>query len=94
MPARFILLSSKNRQQHVFIIRLMHAQWDALSIPDIPAFLYKRAEESRESALRFWREMLTDSTLTPVQTLPGDVEDPVRTLWKNQDISPPPETPG
>ncbi|THC96393.1 hypothetical protein EYZ11_004127 [Aspergillus tanneri] len=33
LPARFMLLSSRDAQEHVFIVRLLHAQWDAISIP-------------------------------------------------------------
>ncbi|KAJ5279769.1 nonribosomal peptide synthase [Penicillium angulare] len=33
VPTQFILLSSHDGQQHEFIIRLMHGQWDAVSIP-------------------------------------------------------------
>ncbi|KAJ5107404.1 nonribosomal peptide synthase [Penicillium angulare] len=33
VPTQFILLSSRDGQQHEFIIRLMHGQWDAVSIP-------------------------------------------------------------
>ncbi|KAL1954081.1 hypothetical protein VTO42DRAFT_1769 [Malbranchea cinnamomea] len=33
LSTKFILLSSRALQQHVFIIRLIHAQWDAVSIP-------------------------------------------------------------
>ncbi|GFF58761.1 nonribosomal peptide synthase, putative [Aspergillus udagawae] len=33
LPTQFVLLSSHDKRHHTFVIRLLHAQWDAVSIP-------------------------------------------------------------
>jgi hypothetical protein len=52
VPTRFILLSSRDRQQHTFIIRLTHAPWDAVSIPTL----------FNDIALAYRREPVSEST--------------------------------
>ncbi|KAA8652891.1 uncharacterized protein ATNIH1004_001800 [Aspergillus tanneri] len=87
LPLRYTLLSNLPQSQHIFSIRISHAQYDGIqtayndptkfvSAPqetDFSSFLYYRRQQVNKEALDFWRTYLDSSFMTVPPSLDGGI---------------------